>query len=458
MAKLARKEGGHSCPPNGGLEKPPSVGDAVQTELGRLPAGWRVMPIREAYSFTRKPRGMVIPRDGSIPFLPMDLIPIGRVSVSEYEERSGSRLTSGTYIENGDLLVAKITPSFENGKQAIVRWDRPFGFATTEVIPIQEIEGVSDKNYLFHVLLHPVIRSDLAGKMDGTTGRQRLSKEVLGSQVITLPPLAEQRKIAGVLGLVQRAMEQQERLIALTTELKKVLLHQLFTQGLRGEPQKQTEIGPVPVSWEVVTLDEYLAEAQYGISAKGSESGRYAVLRMTNQRQGRISSDNLQYVELTPDQFQKFRVERRDILFNRTNSLDLVGRTAIFDLEGDFVFASYLIRLCTDGERLRPFFLNHYFNWEETQVRLKSIATRAISQSNISASRLRGFLVSVPKPEEQDEIVEKVDCLDKKLLVHARKHTALTDLFRTLLHQLMTAQIRVHDLHLPELVQEMDKA
>ena len=57
-----------------------------------------------------------------------------------------------------------------------------------------------------------------------------------------------------MLGLVQRAIEQQERLIALTTELKKALLHKLFTEGLRGEPQKQTEIGPVPESWEVVRL------------------------------------------------------------------------------------------------------------------------------------------------------------------------------------------------------------
>ena len=71
---------------------------------------------------------------------------------------------------------------------------------------------------------------------------------------IPVPPLSEQRKIAAVLGLVQRAIEQQERLIALTTELKKALLHKLFTEGLRGEPQKQTEIGPVPESWEIKKL------------------------------------------------------------------------------------------------------------------------------------------------------------------------------------------------------------
>ena len=105
-------------------------------------------------------------------------------------------------------------------------------------------------------------------------------------------------------------------------------------------------------------------------------------------------------------------------------------------------------------EYLRPFFLNHYFNWEETQVRLKSIATRAVSQSNISATRLRSFLVPVPKAEEQDKIVEKVDCLDQKLLVHGRKKATLTDLFCTLLHQLMTAQIRVRDLDLSFLEQD----
>ncbi len=174
----------------------------MEFDASALPADWQVKPIREAYAFTKKPRGLSIKDDSRVPFLPMDVIPVGRVMVSAYQERLGSALSSGTYIENGDLLVAKITPSFENGKQAIVNWKNSFGFATTEVIPIQEITGVSDKYFLFHLLLHPAVRSDLAGKMDGTTGRQRLSKEVLGDCLIPLPPLSEQRKIAAVLGLV----------------------------------------------------------------------------------------------------------------------------------------------------------------------------------------------------------------------------------------------------------------
>jgi type I restriction enzyme S subunit len=261
----------------------------------------------------------------------------------------------------------------------------------------------------------------------------------------------EQRQIAAVLSAVQRAIERQERLIALTAELKKALMHKLFTEGTRGEPQKQTEIGPVPESWKVEPLGQHLIAAQYGMSVKGDDSGATPILRMTNQLDGRIVAHELQMVDITESDRSKFKVEPRDILFNRTNSFDLVGRTAIFELEGDFVFASYLIRLRTDAPSLRPAFLNHYFNWNAVQARLKGIASRAVSQSNISASRLKGFLVPLPSPDEQDEIVRCVDQVDRVRLVHQRQLTVLQALFRTLLHQLMTAQIRVHDLDLSAL-------
>lgn len=351
-------------------------------------------------------------------------------------------------VHSGDVLFATVRPTLK--RVALVPERLHDQIASTGYIVLRADSAKVDSRYLYFRLLTDEFISRMRELERGASYPAVRDTDVLNEK-IPLPPLPDQRKIAEVLGLVQRAIEQQERLIALTTELKKVLLHQLFTQGLRGEPQKQTEIGLAPGSWAVVPLGEYLTEAQYGLSAKGTESGRYALLRMTNQQEGRISDSNLQYVELTPAQFENFRVERQDILFNRTNSLELVGRTSIFDIEGNFVFASYLIRLRTDAARLRPYFLNHYFNWDETQIRLKSIATRAVSQSNISATRLRGFPVPVPSPEEQDEMVTNVDYLDRKLAVHRRKHAALTDLFRTLLHQLMTAQIRVRDLDMVKL-------
>jgi len=421
----------------------------MKLEQLHLPKDWKVGPISDSFDFTSKPRGLDLSKNGDeIPFFPMDQIPLGRIYVSQFTPKPLAKLGSGTYVEKGDLMVAKITPSFENGKQAIVDIASDFAYATTEVIPIRGKKGESDTLFLFFYLLHPEVRSDLAGKMEGSTGRQRLSKTVLGDRLIPLPPLPEQKKIAHILSTVQRAIEAQERIIQTTTELKKALMHKLFTEGLRGEPQKQTEIGPIPESWEVVELGELISVAQYGMSVKGNPEGNYPILRMTNQVNGRIVANNLQFVEITDSDFRRFKVDRGDILFNRTNSLELVGRTAIHDIEGDYVFASYLIRLRTNTERLNPFFLNLDFNRDETQVRLKSIATRAVSQSNISATRLKGFPIPLPNVNDQAEIVRRAAAFDSKIALHQAKLTALQGLFRTLLHELMTAKTRVHKLEI----------
>lgn len=283
-----------------------------------------------------------------------------------------------------------------------------------------------------------------------------ITKTCLKEIRILLPPWPEQRRIAAILSTVQRAIEQQERLIALTTELKKALMQKLFTEGTRGEPQKQTEIGSVPGNWEVVRLGDLLKMSQYGLSVKGSDAGNCAMLRMTNQINGQIVANDLQLVHISEDEFIKFKVDPGDILFNRTNSFDLVGRTAIFDIDGNFVFASYLIRLKVDDKQLNPFFLNHYLNWGITQQRLKSIATRAVSQSNISATRLKGFYVPLPPLDSQKEIVEDLNLIDSKIPIHEKRRNRLNDLFRTLLHQLMTAQIRVNDVDLSELALEIE--
>ena len=415
------------------------------------PEDWQIKPIREVFSFTKKPRGLSIPSDGLIPFLPMQAIPIGRVRVSAFEERLGASLTSGTYIENGDLLVAKITPSFENGKQAIVDWKKPFGFATTEVIPLQEIEGVSDNCFLFHLLLHPAIRSDLAGKMDGTTGRQRLSKEVFGSRLIPLPPITEQRKIAAVLGLVQWAQVQQEGLIALTTELRKAFLHQIFTQGLRGEPQKQTEIGPVPQSWEVVTLSDVVKLQSGGTPTRAKpeywtagdipwvKTGEidYRVIRTTEERITREGLAN-SAAKVFPKGTLLMAMYGQGVTRGRVGLLGIDAAT-------NQACAAITPR---DEQRVSTQFIYHYLEFHYEDLRQMG---HGANQRNLNAALIKGFRLSFPKPDEQAQIVEALDILNAKLTLHQSKHAALTSLFRTLLHQLMTAQLRVHKLALPEL-------
>ncbi|MBW9264753.1 MAG: restriction endonuclease subunit S [Candidatus Thiodiazotropha sp. (ex. Lucinisca nassula)] len=401
-----------------------------------LPPGWKNQQFGDVCD---RVKDSYQPVDGgNTPYVGLDHLAqgfpafVGRGKESEVK-------SSKTAFKVGDILFGKLRPYLRKGAQA--NFD---GVCSTDILAFRA-KATCESEFLKFV-----IHSDefVAHAKSTTSGVQhpRTSWPSLREFRLSLPPLPEQKKIAHILSTVQRAIETQERIIQTTTELKKALMHKLFTEGLHNEPQKQTEIGPVPESWELVELGELLSIAQYGMSVKGNPEGNYPILRMTNQVNGRIVANKLQFVEIKDSEFGKFKVERGDILFNRTNSLDLVGRTAIHDIEGDYVFASYLIRIRTDEKHLNPFFLNLDFNRDETQVRLKSIATRAVSQSNISATRLKGFPIPLPSVSDQAEIVKAGAGFDSKIELHQTKLAALRDLFSTLLHELMTARIRVNNL------------
>jgi type I restriction enzyme S subunit len=419
-----------------------------------LPNDWSLKPISDAYTFTKRPRGLTVLDEDVVPFLPMDAIPIGHARVSAYVERRGASLSSGTYIENGDLLVAKITPSFENGKQAIVDWKQPFGFATTEVIPLQGIPGVGDKFYLFHLLLHPAIRSDLAGKMDGTTGRQRLSKEVLGSCVIPLPPVGEQRQIARVMGLVQQAMEQQEQLLAYTIELRRAVLHELFTRGLRGETQKETDIGPMPKSWDLVELGQLSHKPQYGFTESAKPSGSVQFLRITDIQDDGVQWSSVPFCECPADLIGKYLIADNDLLFARIGAT--TGKNFLVRTPPPAVFASYLIRVRLKDTTSADFvsqFCDTRAYWRQVEANKGNNL-----KGGINSSTLKRLLVPVPRSkEEQAEIAEIVRRIDLRAGFVRRKHRALSDLSRTLLHRLVTAQIRVNDIASPSLATEAAK-
>ena len=161
-----------------------------------LPLNWQTVKFGDVATFTKKPKDLRYSEYNEVPFVPMNLIPIATLFSKEFILKPSDTLSSGTYFEPGDILLAKITPSFENGKQCIIKeLPTPFGIATTEVIPIREVEGVSDKFYLFYYLLLPDVRALLTERMQGTTGRLRLGPKTLAELEIPLPPLAEQKRI-----------------------------------------------------------------------------------------------------------------------------------------------------------------------------------------------------------------------------------------------------------------------
>lgn len=396
--------------------------------IGSIPTDWEVVKFEDAILRKR--------------------IKIGKVKQQEYKkvgkypviDQSQNFIAGYTDEENklyqGDLPVI----IFGDHTRVFKYVDIPFVAGADGVKVILPDKVKCHPSFLYYALLNVKIKS---------RGYNR-HYPILREKKIPIPPLPEQQKIAKVLSVIQEAIEQQDKIIEATRKLKKSLMHNLFTEGLDGEEQKETEIGRVPKSWEVVGLgeDNILTSTQYGLSLRGSTEGKYPILRMSNLTNGYVNPSDLQFVNVDETTFCKFRLERGDILFNRTNSVELVGKTSIFNLDGEFVFASYLIRLKTNPDSLNPYFLNFYLNWDTTQSRLKGLASRGVSQANISATRLKTLEIPLPSLEEQQQIAHILSTVDKKIVIEERRKATLKELFKTMLHKLMTGEIRVKDVEI----------
>lgn len=271
---------------------------------------------------------------------------------------------------------------------------------------------------------------------------------LLKEKSLPCPEKDEQLKIAGVLGLVQRAIEQQERLIALTTELKNALLNKLFTEGLRGEKQKMTEIGPVPESWVVSELRQISHKPEYGFTESAKPTGNTQFLRITDIQEDGVQWGSVPFCECPEELMERYLLADNDILFARIGAT--TGKNFLVKKPPRAVFASYLIRVRVKND-VSADFISQFC---DTSAYWRQIDTNKGNnlKGGINASTLKRLLVPVPPDRrEQGEIAEILRAVDMKASYARRKHVALFDLFRTLLHQLMTAKIRVNDLDLPDL-------
>lgn len=282
--------------------------------------------------------------------------------------------------------------------------------------------------------------------------QKALNNEDIKNLEIPVPPLNIQQKIVSILDTIQEAIEVQNKIIEKSKELKKSLMADLFKYGApsfrKGRKLKKTEIGEIPEDWEVVRLGEVVNEITYGISKKGEKEGSYPILRMNNLEEGKIVLKDLQFVDLNELEFSQYKLAKGDVIFNRTNSLELVGKTALFNLNGDFVFASYLLRIRPLKNKLLPEFLNFYFNYEKTQQKLKTLASRGASQVNISAGRLKNFKIPLLSLPEQREIAEILQTIDQKIEIEQKKKELYEELFKTMLNKLMKGEIDINNLEI----------
>ena len=372
------------------------------------------------------------------------------------EERLLEEVKKGyTHFSEGDVLFAKITPCMENGKAAVAsNLINGLGCGTTELHVLRPKKGISP-HYIYYYLFQESFRKDAALNMTGTSGQLRVPISFVKKKEIPLPPLNEQRRIVAKLEMLlskidwcQKRLEKIPQIIKqfrelvlsmacdgrLTadwrernkdlpnaTEIVKNLYQQRTSLVAKKADQEKLKIvyqykerndgKYLPRNWTFVALNKLCESFDYGSSNKSQPSGKIPVLRMGNIQDGKIDWEKLVYTS-NEKEIQKYTLKPKTVLFNRTNSPELVGKTAIYRGETPAIFAGYLIRINN-----YPILDSDYLNYCLTTNYAKDFClkekTDGVSQSNINAQKLGKFEVPFCSLYEQQEIIRRVESLFK---------------------------------------------
>lgn len=266
---------------------------------------------------------------------------------------------------------------------------------------------------------------------------------------ISVPHFApsEQRRIVELLDQAEALRRLRRAADAKAARILPALFLKMF-----GDPSSN------PMGWAMKAVGDVLASADYGSSTRASDDGKgLPLIRMGNvSYAGNLLLDDLKFVELSDADAKKYRLEEGDILFNRTNSLDLVGKTGIWGGEMDAVVASYFIRLRVDSGKIDPVFLWAYMNCSYMKRVLRATARGAIGQANINTNELRAFPLYLPPPEKQKEFVRKVGIV-KESLPTATEKCDLDYLFEVLQRRAFSGELTAkwRQAHMTELLAEM---
>ncbi len=287
--------------------------------------------------------------------------------------------------------------------------------------------------------------------------------KLLKEKHLQKPPLPEQRKIAYVLSTVQKAIEQQDKLIRTTTELKKALMQKLFTEGIRclsgaegsgaETRQKQTEIGPVPESWEVVELGKVCEKTKLIDPTRyPNEEFIYVDVSSVNNELFKVIEYNKIKGKDAPSRARKL-IQTDDVIFATVRpTLKRIAKITE-DLNNQVCSTGYCV-LKPNKSKLNSEFLYQYLQTDDFIARIEKLQ-RGASYPAVRDSDVKGVKIPLPKYDEQILIGNYLKTLDQKKSLASSKKQTLTALFKTLLHELMTGQRRVHEIEFEALNAEI---
>lgn len=357
-----------------------------------------------------------------------------------------------TRFQAGDVLYGKLRPYLD--KAILAPFD---GICSTDILVLRPSPEVLAR-YLVGLLHTPQFVEHATQNTHGVN-HPRTSWTAISSFTWDVPSLSEQESIGDLLRKAERALLGEKRLVAAAQELKQAAMRRLFTRGLRGEAQKESDIGPVPEGWGLKHVAEIVDNLRYGTSVKCDRDHGVPVLRIPNVVDGRVVLDDLKRADVGDAEHDRLRLADGDVLFVRTNGVrERVGSTAVYHGQPEIaLFASYLIRARVRQGAIDPDFLHFFAMSSAGRAQLSERSTPAADgKFNLNAKTIGSMIVPVPGESEQREIVSILDTIDRRIALHERKRAVLQDLFDTLLHDLMTGRLRVADVELDGASENVD--
>lgn len=384
---------------------------------------WKVKKLGEVSDFIngRAYKKKELLNEGKYPVLR-----VGNFFTNNHWYYSDLELPENKYCDNGDLLYAwsaSFGPRIWSGDKVV------YHYHIWKVVPNLELVT---RDYLYWFLEWDTEKiKDEQGT--GTT-MIHVSKGSIEKRDIPLPPILEQKRIVALIEeavkAIDKAKKNAERNLNNAKELFEAYLHNILTN-----PGKD---------WMEKKLGDVCERVEYGSSSKSKKEGSIPVLRMGNLQNGRLNWDELVYSD-NKQENEKYLLKYNDVLFNRTNSFELVGKTAIYKGELPAIFAGYLIRIHRKEGLLDADYLNYYLNSEMAREYGKSIATSSVNQANINGTKLKSYPIPLPPLKEQHQIVANLDALSNKAkkleTIYQQKLTNLDELKKSILQKAFNGEL-----------------
>ena len=328
--------------------------------------------------------------NGNIPWLKSGEVAQGFIYESEEKiTEEGLNNSSAKIFPVNTVLVAMYGATA--GQVGLLKFE-----ATTN----QAICGILPSDKFVPEFLYWILKSqrEFLVALSGGGAQPNISQNIIRKLTIPLPPLHVQQEIVTVLDNYRKIID-----------------------GAKQVVENYTPQINVSLDYDMIELGEICQQIQYGISLPMNRDGKgYKIFRMQEVKDGMFfDNGNMKFVDISASEYEKYKLNKDDILFNRTNSYELVGRTGIFKLAGDYCFASYLIRMVVNKAIALPDYINFFMNTQDFQTNIKSRATRAIGQANINAKSLAEYKIPLPPLDVQVEIVKQLEA--EQRLVNANK-------------------------------------